>query len=126
MVFAPLQATAPKPRAGEACTPRTRLQPAVSSTRRCPYFLAVPSVFDALALPGTHGSTYGGNPLAAAVTLAALDVLEDEGLAARAESLGAHALARLHHELRGPNLREVRGRGLLMAVEFRTPCAHEA
>lgn len=76
--------------------------------------------------PGTHGSTYGGNPLAAAVAVAALDVIEREGLAARAAALGARALARLRAEVTGPNVREVRGRGMLIAVEFHAACAHEA
>ena len=76
--------------------------------------------------PGTHGSTYGGNPLAAAVAVAALDVLEDERLAERADELGRHALARMREALTSANVREVRGRGLLLAVEYRTKCAHEA
>ncbi|MBK7398025.1 MAG: ornithine--oxo-acid transaminase [Myxococcales bacterium] len=69
--------------------------------------------------PGSHGSTYGGNPLAAAVTLAALDVLEDEKLAERSAELGGRALERLRGALRGhPAVREVRGRGLMIAVEY--------
>lgn len=76
--------------------------------------------------PGTHGSTYGGNPLAAAVAMAALDVIEREELPARAAALGARALSRLRASLRGANVRDVRGRGLLLAVEFRSPCAHDA
>src|SRR6185295_2312594 len=44
--------------------------------------------------PGDHGSTFGGNPLASAVALTALDVLFDEGLIARSAELGAHLLAR--------------------------------
>jgi ornithine--oxo-acid transaminase len=67
--------------------------------------------------PGTHGSTFGGNPLAAAIGLASLEVLEDEGLDARAESLGEafrEGLARV----RCPRLRLVRGRGLLNAAVF--------
>jgi ornithine--oxo-acid transaminase len=73
--------------------------------------------------PGSHGSTYGGNPLAAAVTLAALDVIEDEKLPARAKELGAHALARLRESVRGDRVLEVRGRGLMIAVEYREPIA---
>ena len=73
--------------------------------------------------PGSHGSTYGGNPLAAAATLAALDVLEDEQLAERAARLGAHALARLRDGLAVPAVREVRGRGLMIAVEYEAPVA---
>lgn len=76
--------------------------------------------------PGTHGSTYGGNPLAAAVAVAALDVLVDEGLSERAARLGAHALARLEAELTSPGVREVRGRGLMLAVELKAPAAKQA
>lgn len=76
--------------------------------------------------PGSHGSTYGGNPLAAAVCLAALDVLEEEQLAARSAELGHHALARLSAEIAGPNLLEARGLGLMMAVEYKSPVAHSA
>jgi ornithine--oxo-acid transaminase len=74
--------------------------------------------------PGSHGSTYGGNPLAAAVCIAALDVLEEERLAERSAELGRHALGRLEAEVRGPGVRDVRGRGLMMAVEYRAPVAH--
>jgi ornithine--oxo-acid transaminase len=73
--------------------------------------------------PGTHGSTYGGNPLAAAVCVAALDVLVDEGLVERSARLGAHALARLRAGIKTPKLREVRGLGLMMAIELKEPDA---
>lgn len=77
--------------------------------------------------PGSHGSTYGGNPLAAAVAIAALDVLEEEGLVARAAELGAVAMARLEEGLADvPSVREVRGRGLMIAVELTEPAAHDA
>lgn len=79
-----------------------------------------------LFTPGTHGSTYGGNPLAAAVCVAALDVLVDEGLPERAARLGAHALKRLRAELTSTNVIEARGRGLMLAVEFRAPVAKAA
>jgi ornithine--oxo-acid transaminase len=67
--------------------------------------------------PGDHGSTFGGNPLAAAVGLAALEVLEDEALAQRADRLGALAMERLR-ALKLPVLREVRGLGLLIGLEL--------
>ncbi|GAP38570.1 ornithine aminotransferase [Piscinibacter sakaiensis] len=67
--------------------------------------------------PGDHGSTFGGNPLGAAVGLAALDLLEREGLAARAAVLGEHLLGRLR-ALRHPAIRAVRGRGLLVGVDL--------
>jgi ornithine--oxo-acid transaminase len=66
--------------------------------------------------PGDHGSTFGGNPLAAAVGLAALEVLHDEGMIARCAELGAHLLARLR-TVKSPLIREVRGKGLFIGVE---------
>jgi ornithine--oxo-acid transaminase len=67
--------------------------------------------------PGDHGSTFGGNPIAAAVGLAALDTLIDERLAERAAVVGAHLLDRLA-SIRNPIVREVRGRGLFAGVEI--------
>ena len=67
--------------------------------------------------PGDHGSTFGGNPIAAAVGLAALDTLVDERLAERAAAMGAHLLARLS-SINSPVIREVRGRGLFAGVEL--------
>lgn len=75
--------------------------------------------------PGSHGSTFGGNPLAAAVCIAALDVLVDEDLVARSASLGERALARLRREVRGPLIADVRGRGLMMAVQYHEPIARQ-
>src|SRR5690606_2259743 len=68
--------------------------------------------------PGTHGSTYGGNPLGCAVARTALAVIEEEGLVERSASLGAALLERLRSELRHPSIREIRGRGLLIAIEL--------
>jgi len=67
--------------------------------------------------PGDHGSTFGGNALAAAVGRAALRVLVDERLAERAAELGAYLLAALR-ALRSPAIADVRGRGLLLGVEI--------
>lgn len=75
--------------------------------------------------PGSHGSTFGGNPLGAAVCLAALDVLVEENLVARSAALGARALERLRRDVTGPEISEVRGRGLMMAVEYYRPIARE-
>jgi ornithine--oxo-acid transaminase len=66
--------------------------------------------------PGDHGSTFGGNPIACAVGLEALAVLEEEGLAARAETLGVRLLAGLA-AIRHPAIVEARGRGLLAGIE---------
>ncbi|MDD4365255.1 MAG: ornithine--oxo-acid transaminase [Synergistales bacterium] len=65
--------------------------------------------------PGTHGSTFGGNPLACAVASAAIDVLMEEKLADRAAELGAYFMDGLR-ALKSPKIREVRGRGLLIGV----------
>ena len=66
--------------------------------------------------PGDHGSTFGGNPLACAVGLASLDLLEEESLAQRAEAQGAMLMDRLR-ALRHPAIHEIRGRGLLIGME---------
>jgi ornithine--oxo-acid transaminase len=73
----------------------------------------VMSVFE----PGDHGSTFGGNPIAAAVGLAALDALVEERLVERSASLGAHMLSRLS-AIKNPLIREVRGRGLFAGIEL--------
>jgi len=67
--------------------------------------------------PGSHGSTFGGNALAAAVGLEALHVIRDEGLVEKSAVLGAHMLGRLR-ALQHPALREVRGRGLWAGAEI--------
>ncbi|MBS0018227.1 MAG: ornithine--oxo-acid transaminase [Arthrospira sp. PLM2.Bin9] len=67
--------------------------------------------------PGDHGSTFGGNPLAAAVGMAALDVIIDEQLPERAAELGAYFVDRLR-DIPSPHVQQVRGRGLLIGVEL--------
>ncbi|USZ14701.1 ornithine--oxo-acid transaminase [Moraxella sp. FZFQ2102] len=67
--------------------------------------------------PGSHGSTFGGNPLACAVSIAALDVLVDEKLAENSAELGAYFLAELQ-KIQNPKIKEVRGRGLFIGVEL--------
>jgi ornithine--oxo-acid transaminase len=67
--------------------------------------------------PGDHGSTFGGNPLGCAVSRAALQVLIDEKLVERSAELGDYFLAKLK-TLRSPHLREVRGKGLWIAIEL--------
>ena len=66
--------------------------------------------------PGDHGSTFGGNPLAAAVALAALDVLFDEHLIERSAEMGAHLLDRLR-TIKSPLIKDVRGKGLFIGLE---------
>ena len=68
--------------------------------------------------PGEHGSTFGGNPLAAAVARAALRVIREENLAERSHQLGEYFLEQLS-EIPSPHVKEVRGRGLLIGVELK-------
>jgi len=66
--------------------------------------------------PGDHGSTFGGNPLAAAVAIAALEVLYDERLIERSAEMGAHLLGQLG-TIKSPLIRDVRGKGLFVGLE---------
>ncbi|MGV3466766.1 MAG: ornithine--oxo-acid transaminase [Heyndrickxia sp.] len=70
--------------------------------------------------PGSHGSTFGGNPLACAVSIAALDVLIDEKLAERSFELGEYFMASLK-EIQNPMIKEVRGKGLFIGVVLDEP-----
>lgn len=65
--------------------------------------------------PGEHGSTYGGNPIAAKVSIAALEVVRKEKLAENAEKLGQVFRDRMRH-IHSDIIEEVRGKGLLNAV----------
>jgi len=68
--------------------------------------------------PGDHGSTFGGNPLASAVAIAALEVIVEEKLAARSAELGAFFLERLQG-IKSPHVSEVRGKGLMIGLEIK-------
>lgn len=70
--------------------------------------------------PGSHGSTFGGNPLACAVAIAALEVLEEEKLAERSLQLGQYLMERLKL-LKGSLVKEIRGRGLFIGIELTEP-----
>lgn len=70
--------------------------------------------------PGSHGSTFGGNPLACAVSIAAIEVLEDENLAERSLKLGEYFINELR-KINHPVIKDVRGRGLFIGLEL-----HEA
>lgn len=75
--------------------------------------------------PGTHGSTYGGNPIACAVATAALQVVKDEKLAERAEELGAYLRAELE-AIPTDMITTVRGKGLLNAIVIQPKNGKEA
>jgi len=79
-------------------------------------FLAKREVMD-LFHPGDHGSTFGGNPLAAAIGLEALNILVEEDLAGASAAMGSYLLRQLQ-TLDSPLIREVRGRGLFIGIEI--------
>ena len=81
-------------------------------------FLAKKEIMDVFA-PGDHGSTFGGNPLAAAVGLEALNVIVEEYLVERAAESGAYLLNKLR-QLTSPIIKSVRGQGLLTGIEIDT------
>jgi len=75
-----------------------------------------------LFTPGSHGSTFGGNPLACRVGCTVLDIIEEQGLLENAERQGAQLLSRLRAELAdNPNVLEIRGQGLMIGVELKQP-----
>lgn len=69
-------------------------------------------------VPGAHGSTFGGNPLACAACVAALEAITAEGLPGQAAEKGAYLLARLR-EIESPLIRDVRGLGLMVGIELK-------
>jgi len=76
-------------------------------------------------VPGDHGSTFAGQPLACAAALATLGVLEEEGLMARAVRVGDHFRSQLRALQREfpENIAEIRGQGLMVGMEFAVPIA---
>lgn len=68
--------------------------------------------------PGEHGSTFGGNPLGAAVARAALRVIQDEKLIEQAENLGNYFIGELR-KIPSSHIKEIRGKGLLIGVELK-------
>jgi ornithine--oxo-acid transaminase len=70
--------------------------------------------------PGSHGSTFGGNPLACAVAIASMDVFMEEGLEDNSLELGEYFLQQLR-SIRHPDIQEVRGRGLFIGMELKVP-----
>ncbi|MEK4198834.1 ornithine--oxo-acid transaminase [Cytobacillus sp. FSL K6-0265] len=70
--------------------------------------------------PGSHGSTFGGNPMACAVSMASIEVIKEEKLVERSLELGNYFVDQLK-EINNPMIKEVRGRGLFIGVELTKP-----
>jgi ornithine--oxo-acid transaminase len=68
--------------------------------------------------PGTHGSTYGGNPLGMAVAKRAVEVLVEEKMVENSKEMGEYLIERMR-QLKSPLIKEVRGRGLFVGLEFK-------
>jgi len=76
-----------------------------------------------LLTAGTHGSTFGGNPLACAAALTVLNIVERDQLANRAKALGEHMQASFQQQLKDcPHVVEVRQKGLMIGIELTNPC----
>ncbi|MGN7441196.1 aspartate aminotransferase family protein [Pseudomonas lactis] len=75
-----------------------------------------------LFTPGSHGSTFGGNPLACRVGCTVLEIIQEQGLLENAARQGEHLLARLRMELEEhPQVRAIRGKGLMIGIELVSP-----
>jgi len=73
--------------------------------------------------PGNHGTTFGGNPLAMRAGVETIRIMEEDGLLENAAKVGAHLRAALQRELGHlPQLKEIRGQGLMLGVELTRPC----
>ncbi len=76
-----------------------------------------------LMQPGSHGTTFGGNPLACAAALATVSIILDQNLCQRAATMGNYIKQRLVERLADhPRVVEVRGQGLMLAIEMSEPC----
>jgi acetylornithine/N-succinyldiaminopimelate aminotransferase len=86
--------------------------------------MAKPHVAESLG-PGTHGSTFGGNPVACSAALAVLQTIEEEHILEHVKQVGAHFSAGLKRlQAKYPFITEVRGQGLMLAAEMDRPGAH--
>lgn len=73
--------------------------------------------------PGSHGSTFGGNPLASVAAMTTLSIIEEENLLPRATALGDEITRALGEKLAGvPGIRQLRNKGLMIGIELEQPC----
>ena len=74
--------------------------------------------------PGSHGSTFGGSPLACTVALKVLDTINKDGLLENANTIGRHLLSEFKSKLeQHPAVKDIRGRGMMLGIELNSPCA---
>ncbi|HLJ56563.1 MAG TPA: aspartate aminotransferase family protein [Chthonomonadaceae bacterium] len=86
--------------------------------------IAAPSSVMAKWVPGEHGTTFGGNPVACAAGLAAMRGIEKDGLVAKAAQLGDEVKSRLGRLVGSAGVHDVRGNGLMIGIEFRDRAGH--
>ncbi len=73
--------------------------------------------------PGSHGSTFGGNPLACAAALAVIQTIQKQNLSTRARELGEKLLSQFENQLGGADyIKQIRGKGLMIGIEMKEPC----
>ena len=88
-----------------------------------PVFLSSQELLNHMG-PGSHGSTFGGNPLACHVASCALDLLKEEGLIENSRVLGEYFISELR-KLNSPLIQDIRGRGLWIGLELKLELASE-
>ncbi|MGI9228140.1 MAG: aspartate aminotransferase family protein [Gammaproteobacteria bacterium] len=77
-----------------------------------------------LFAPGSHGSTFGGNPLACSAGLATIEIIEKNGLCENAAKLGHYMVERFNEKLSSSKfVKEVRGKGMMIGIELTIPCS---
>ncbi|OZG70653.1 aspartate aminotransferase family protein [Hahella sp. CCB-MM4] len=73
--------------------------------------------------PGSHGSTFGGNPLACAAALAVVQTIQKQNLSNRARELGERLISQFESQLGGADyIKQIRGKGLMIGIEMKEPC----
>jgi acetylornithine/N-succinyldiaminopimelate aminotransferase len=73
--------------------------------------------------PGNHGTTFGGNPLALRAGIETIRIIEEDGLIANADKVGAHLKASFERELKGlAGVKDIRGQGLMIGIDLAKPC----
>ena len=80
-----------------------------------------------LFVPGSHGSTFGGNPLACSASLTTIEIIEKNGLCKNAAKLGHYMIERFNEKLSSSEfVKEVRGKGMMIGIELTIPCSQIA